>query len=58
VGGAAAQGLHAGLDDVGGRVEIGLADLEVDDVAALGFQRPRPHQHLEGGLGAQARHPL
>ena len=56
VGPALVQGLGGGLDHVGGGVEVGLADLQVDDVFALGFQGPRLDQHFEGGFGAQARH--
>jgi hypothetical protein len=32
------QSLDAGVDDVARRVEIGLANLEVDDVASFGFE--------------------
>ena len=53
---AVGQGLAAGLDDVLGRLEVRLADPEVDDAAALGGQRIGPGQHLEGGLGAQVAH--
>ena len=48
--------LAAGLDDVRGRREVGLADAEIDDVAALGGQRVGARQHLEGAFGAEARH--
>ena len=48
----------AAARDVGGRVEVGLADLEVDDVAALRLERARPHQDFERGLGAEPRHAL
>jgi hypothetical protein len=30
----------------------------MDDVAALGLQGARFHQHFEGGLGAETRHAL
>ena len=58
---AVAQRLDGGLDDVLGRLEVGLADAEVDDVLALALQVGGAGQHLEGGLGAQAlqvRHEL
>ena len=55
---ALVQGVAAGFDDVGGRVEIGLADFQVNNALALRFQGTRPDQHFEGGLGAQPRHPL
>lgn len=35
---AVAQGAHARLDDVSGGGEVGLADSQVDDVAALSGQ--------------------
>ena len=42
--------------DVGRRVEIGLADLEVDDAPTGGLERPGAGRGLEGGLGADRRH--
>ena len=56
VGEALVQGIARRLDDVARGIEIGLPDLEMDDVAALGLQRARFHQHFEGGLGAETRH--
>jgi hypothetical protein len=50
------QGLLRSLDDVAGGVEIGLADLEVNDMAALGFQSPGPHQDFKRGLRPDPRH--
>jgi len=50
------QGLNAGFDDVLGGFEVGLADLQMDDFLALGFQRPGFSQHLKGGFGAQVHH--
>ena len=38
-GHALCHGLGGGGDDVRGRVEIGLADAEIDDVMAFGLQR-------------------
>ena len=52
----AAQRLHASVDDVGGRVEIGLADFQMDNIIALGFEGTGPDQYFEGSLGTQARH--
>jgi hypothetical protein len=40
------------------RVEIRLADLQMDDVAALGLELSRARQHFEGALYADAAHPL
>ena len=51
---AVAQRLDGGLDDVGRRLEVRLADAEVDDGLALALQRVGARQHLEGGLRAQA----
>ena len=51
---AVAQRLDRGLDDVIGRAEIGLADAEIDDVAALRGQRIGARQHGEGVFLADA----
>ena len=53
---AVAQGLHRRLDHVSRRLEVRLADAEVDDVATLSGECVRPRQHLEGGLGAETGH--
>jgi hypothetical protein len=53
---AGPQRLDGGLADVVRRVEVGLADLEVDDLAALGLEGPGPGQHLERRFGAEAGH--
>jgi len=58
VGVALAQGTHGSLDDVGRRVEIRLADFQVDDVSSLSFQGFGTRQYLEGGLCAKPAHPL
>ena len=34
-------------------VEVGLPDLEVDDVASLALESLRPGEHAEGRLGAE-----
>src|SRR4029077_11025813 len=46
--------LDGGFLDVRGRLEVGLADAEVDDVAALGGERVGARQHREGVLLADA----
>ena len=51
---AVAQRLDRGLDDDVGRAEIGLADAEIDDVAALRGERVGARQHREGILLADA----
>jgi hypothetical protein len=38
------------------RVEVGLADLEVNDLAAGRLERARTREHLERGLGSQTAH--
>ena len=49
-----AQRLDGGLDDVAGRGEVGLADAEVDHVAALAGEFGGASQHREGVLLAHA----
>src|SRR5690349_9169020 len=46
------------LAGLGGRVEVRLADLEMDDVAALRLEGSRPGGDLERGLGADVAHPF
>ena len=53
---AVGQRLAAGLDDVLGGREIGLADAEIDDRAALRGQRVGARQDLESSLGAEDAH--
>ena len=53
---AVAQRLDAGFDDIHRRIEIGLADLQMDNVLALGFECPRSNKHFEGRLCAQPIH--
>ena len=45
---AVAQRLDRGLDDEVGGAEIGLADTEIDDVAALRRQRIGAREHGKG----------
>ena len=51
---AVAQRLDRGLDDEVGRAEVGLADAEIDDVAALRRQRIGARQHGKGVFLADA----
>ena len=53
-----AESGDSGVHDVGGSVEIWLADFEMDDVLALGFQRPRAVQDFECSFRPQPRHAL
>ena len=47
---AVAQRLDRRLDDMVGGAEVGLADAEIDDVAALRGQRGGAGEHGEGVL--------
>jgi hypothetical protein len=51
------QGGHCGVHNVLGGVEIGLADLQVDDLSTLRFEGASPGQNLEGRLGTESTHP-
>ena len=51
---AVAQCLDRGLDDEVRRAEVGLADAEIDDVAALRDERVGAREHREGVLLADA----
>src|SRR5262249_11730527 len=53
---AVAQRLTRRLNDMLWRGEIGLTDLQVNHIAPLRFERPRPTQHLERRLRAQLTH--
>ena len=55
---ALVQRVASRLDDVARRIEIGLADFQMNDVAALRLERSRFHQHFERGLRAESRHAL
>jgi hypothetical protein len=50
------KSVDGGFDYVGGSIEIGLADFQVDDALPLTFQRTRFVQDFESRLGAEARH--
>ena len=52
------QCLYCRLNHIAGGVEVRLADLQVHDILALAFQRPRLVEDLEGSFGAQARHAI
>ena len=55
---APADGVHARFDDVLGRGKPGLADLQVDDIASLAFQRGGLGQHRVRALVLQGRDPI
>ena len=57
VGVSVSQRPAASLDDVGWRVEVWLADLQVDNLPPLSLERPGLRKHGEGRLGSQALHP-
>ena len=52
--GAVVEGPLGRIPDVCGRVEVRLADLEVDDLLALPLEGLGAGQHLEGRLGPQS----
>ena len=56
VGEPVADGRHARVNDVPGRVEVWFADFQVDNLPALGLQGAGLGQHLKGALGAQVVH--
>ena len=53
---AFAQGVNAGFDHIRGRIEIRLADLQMNDALALALQRARFVQNFKSGFSAQPRH--
>ncbi len=53
---ALAQSAGRCLDDVGRRREVRLADFQVDDLFAAGFQFPRADENVKGALRPQAGH--
>jgi hypothetical protein len=55
VGGPAPERLDGRIADVRGGVEVRLADLEVDDAAALRLEGPRADQDFERGLRPEPR---
>ena len=57
VGLARVEGALGRLADVRGGVEVGLADLEVDDRSAGRLEGPGPGGDLEGGLRPDRIHP-
>ena len=56
VGEARVQRVDGGSLDVGRRLEVGLADLEVNDVDALGLEGLCPRQDLKCRLRSQPAH--
>ncbi len=51
---AFAHGVNAGVDHIRGRVEIRLADLQVNDALALPLEGARFVQNFKGGFSVQA----
>ena len=58
VGPAGVERPLVGFDDVRRRVEVRLADLEVDHVAARRLERAGAGGRFEGGFGPEAGHPV
>jgi hypothetical protein len=56
VGPPGADGGNPGLADIGGCVEIGFADLEMDHVPTLRLERPGADQDFECRFCAEALH--
>src|SRR5437588_10308198 len=52
----ALQRPYPGLDHIARCIEIGLADLKVDDVSPLRFESPGSGKYLERRLGTQSFH--
>ncbi len=52
------EGLGRRLADEARRVEVGLADLQVHDLLARGFERARACQNFECGFGPETAHAL
>ena len=50
VGEPCSERVGCSIDDVRGRIEVGLADLQMDDLAPLRFQRPGPTKNFERGF--------
>ena len=55
---AGTDGGDSRLGHVRRRLEVGLADLEMDHVAARRLEGARPGEHGEGALGAEPRRRL
>jgi hypothetical protein len=53
---ALVQSVRRRRNNIFRRIEIGLADLEMNNLASFRFQRSRFHQHFERGLGPKTRH--
>ena len=58
MGGAAIEGRLGRLADVGRRIEVRFAHLEMDDGAALSPERSRPDEHVRRRFLAESLHPL
>src|ERR1700722_5573793 len=55
---AVAQCFNPSFDHIWWRVEVGLADFQVNDFLALSFQGASLVQDFEGSFGSEARHAL
>lgn len=55
---AGVERIHRRMNNVLRRVEIWLADFQMNYVLALPLQLSGPAQNFEGGLSPEARHPL
>ncbi len=58
VGISAVQGLYRGVYDISGRIEIGFAYLQMDDIPSGGLHGLGPGEHFESRLRAQPAHPF
>src|SRR5438270_10485473 len=52
------KSLYTRLDDVAGRIEIGLPNLEMDNVFTLSFESASANQDLESSFRPKTLHPL
>src|SRR5579875_1243043 len=58
MGFAGAECRDPGLDDMGGRIEVWLANLQVNDIDPAFLEGACPGEDFEGSLGSEASHPL
>ena len=56
MGPALAQRVDTGLDHIGRRIEIGLADFQMNDLLALALESACLVQNFKGSFSAQPRH--
>src|ERR1700687_3990337 len=57
VGPSLVERVDTGLDDIGGSVEVGLANFEVNDFFALFFEHAGAVQDFKSGFRSEPRHP-